>query len=146
MNAADRRQLKALALLDSAEAMKLQILRLLGRPVAPAKTLPEPKRSERKAAKKESAKVRRALVRAACMSRAGDRCECCGVPGTALAPLEMDHFLGRARSESVGTCWMLCRQCHRDKTENRPSANHWRVVFSLHQNNNGYDAAARSAR
>jgi hypothetical protein len=96
-----------------------------------------------KAAKKQSKKERTAEVRGAVLRRAQDRCraslgiddtvcENCGAFGGLL---EMDHMRGRARSESVATCWMLCGGpdgCHDRKTRNLPSAGFWLEAFVRH--------------
>lgn len=80
--------------------------------------------------KREAKRDDRAIVRALVANRALGYCEACRTfHGDAL---QMDHFWGRAREESVQSCWMLCAECHRDKTENRPSRGAWLGGFSLH--------------
>jgi hypothetical protein len=44
----------------------------------------------------------------------------------------MDHFWGRAREESVESCWMLCPRCDARKTENKPSRAQWLINFGQH--------------
>jgi hypothetical protein len=96
---------------------------------------------EKKAAKKE----KRAAVREAVMMRALGYCECgCGnyVRETAL---ELDHFWGRARSESVESCWALSKCHHWFKTHNEPSAEYWLKKFAKHCERHGFtDEAARA--
>jgi hypothetical protein len=67
--------------------------------------------------------------------RAAGACECCG--RSLLIP-ELDHFEGRARSESIETCWMLTRDCHVSKSANDPSAAVWLTRFALHCRRYGY--------
>lgn len=67
--------------------------------------------------------ARRAL-REAAVTRAGGRCEACGVDVPEKL-LELDHIFGRGRSEHIETVWMLCRSCHREKTNNSPSHMAW---------------------
>jgi 5-methylcytosine-specific restriction endonuclease McrA len=91
---------------------------------------------------RESRKLQRQAVRAECVKRAGGKCEnCCArfVGG----PLEMDHFHGRAVSETVETCWLLCRECHRQKTENNPNRQAWDDWFRKHCEKHGYPFRAR---
>ena len=56
---------------------------------------------------------------------------------------EMDHFFGRAKGgTTVAIVWNLCRRCHREKTDNRPSAVRWLERFIRHcaRHANGLDA------
>ncbi len=87
-----------------------------------------------------------AKLRAAVKDRAECRCEACGRwlgDGG-----EIDHFWGRAKvKESVENCWLLCgadtldwRPCHRQKTDNHPSAAYWVLVFQGHCNIYHYEA------
>lgn len=92
--------------------------------------------------KKSDRTERRAEVRRLVMERAKGHCECCGISDA----LELDHFFGRARSESVPTCWALCPGCHRAKTLNRPDAAFWYQAFSYHCEPHGYQDAANMAR
>jgi hypothetical protein len=102
--------------------------------------LRKPKQAKRKA-KREATRD----VRAAVLKRAGGDCENCGWGGLA-AQLELDHFEGKARSESVETCWLLCRVCHRLKTNNQPSTTNWLDVFAFHCRKHGYSEAEARAR
>lgn len=102
---------------------------------------PVPQRKIEKAEKRLAKKGARSAVRLAVEVRAKGSCEACEL--ASLHPLEMDHFYGRARSESVETCWMLCRGCHREKTENLPSRRHWDVEFRIHCRWHGYDFKPR---
>lgn len=85
----------------------------------------------RKAAKRQTNKEKRSAVREEVMKRADGRCEGCNWPHGG-PNLELDHFFGRARSESVETCWALCATCHLEKTRNEPSAAHWLNIFHEH--------------
>jgi 5-methylcytosine-specific restriction endonuclease McrA len=105
---------------------------------ATRRTLRKPKEAKRKA-KREA----RGEVRAAVMDRAHGRCECCG-SGDGL--LELEHFFGRARAESLETCWALCRACHRSKTDNDPSAAWWLKRFARHCEHYRYSEAEARAR
>jgi hypothetical protein len=90
----------------------------------------KPKESKRKQKREETF-----LVRAEVFRRANGVCECgCGRPlTTALAGgPTLDHFFGRARAESIETCWALRWDCHVMKTENRPSATSWLDRFVTH--------------
>lgn len=88
-------------------------------------------------------------IRSAVLARAAGVCECgCGDPlvlsfdGVA----ELDHFFGRARvPEAVSNCWALRRNCHGEKTDNRPSAASWLQKFIAHANRHGYENEAGRA-
>lgn len=79
-------------------------------------------------------------IRNAVNARAGYLCECgCGrwfrgVGGAA----QLDHFFGRARAQSVETCWRLREDCHFNKTNNSPSAGYWLEKFIEHCRKHGY--------
>lgn len=77
-------------------------------------------------------------VRRAVASRASGRCEATGADGTKL---HMDHFFGRARSETVETCWMLSPAADFDKTHNIPSRRFWLLRFRRHAALHGYGRA-----
>ena len=110
-----------------------------------ARTLPR-----RKAAATERAERTGATraTRGAVVSRAGGRCECCGAEVTSRSA-ELDHFFGRARSELVETCWLLCNGqeggCHLGKTMNMPSRRFWLVRFHRHALKHGYARALQLA-
>jgi len=74
--------------------------------------------------------------------RAGNCCECCGMSGGVL---ELDHYEGRAVSETVETCWMLWREHHAQKTRHEPSAVMWALRFAQHCLRHGYVEAAQRA-
>ena len=78
----------------------------------------------------------------AIIRRADGLCEACRVRPAG----RIDHFEGRARSESLETCWHLCVLCDNAKTVNRPSARHWLESFIRHAESHGYTAAAERAR
>lgn len=90
----------------------------------------------RKAHGKRGAKARKTMeVYDAVEQRARGVCECgCGGAfGSDLDTMpEMDHFWGRAREESVESCWMLRAQCHREKTGNKPDRKTWLKKFYTH--------------
>jgi hypothetical protein len=100
---------------------------------------------EAKEAKRAAEAAVRAEVRAACVARAEGDCEACA--RFAGAALHLDHFWGRAREESVESCWMLCPGCDHEKTENKPTRQHWLHLFSFHCRNEGYaDQVAKCDR
>lgn len=109
---------------------------------------PRPRSSAvKKTARKNAAKAKDTkAIRAAVMERAGGRCEHCGWAFQPFNPGELDHFFGRARAESVETCWALCRDCHREKTQNDPSAVHWLESFAELAEGLGYTYSAARAR
>lgn len=59
---------------------------------------------------------------------------------SASAPLELDHFRGRREPQTLENCWTLCSPCHRQKTDNRPSAFWWQLRFKAHAARFGYAA------
>lgn len=76
--------------------------------------------------------------------RAALRCECgCDHrfgPFLVEQPT-LDHAFGRANvKESDASCWMLRRDCHNSKTNNRPSAAVWLAKFIKHCDKYGYVA------
>jgi hypothetical protein len=73
-------------------------------------------------------------------SRAAGHCEQCGHSfGVGLKDrATLDHFEGRARSETIETCWLLCWNCHSAKGLNDPSAAYWMVRFCIHAKKHGY--------
>lgn len=97
----------------------------------------------RRTAKRASKKEETAAIRAAVMKRAGKYCEAC----LSFCPSpEMDHFFGRVRAaQSERSCWSLCRLCHREKTNNAPSAAHWLEAFVAHCERHGYREEAGMA-
>jgi hypothetical protein len=110
---------------------------------------PDPRVSAfQKRRKEEEAKARAAhnaetaRIREACVARAGSDCEC----GCGRLWAEMDHFYGRSKGQSVETCWMLSRDCHRAKTENRPTRAIWDATFQAHCLKHGYPFHERKAR
>ncbi len=108
----------------------------------PGLKLAKVRRTEKRTTKKEA----RASVREAVARRAGGRCEACGRHENAVAPLEADHMWGRARSESLESVWLVCRPCHRAKTDNSPTRAHWLTGFRYHCERHGYDAELAKAR
>jgi hypothetical protein len=54
----------------------------------------------------------------------------------------MDHVYGgsgrRRQQQSPETCMALAPECHRAKTENRPTAEYWRHVYRSFCHLHGY--------
>lgn len=74
-------------------------------------------------------------------------CEACGTSFGVGMPAELDHFWGRVRvAQSDENCWLLCWLCHRQKTNNTPSAAHWLRAFVAHAERYGFIAEAAKAR
>lgn len=101
----------------------------------------KPIRKQRLAAKKAkraSKKEARSDVRAAVVARANGACECgCGGWfGFGFAAETMDHFWGKARSESLESCWALRWDCHQRKGAG-PSAE-WLGRWMRHCLKHGY--------
>jgi 5-methylcytosine-specific restriction endonuclease McrA len=97
------------------------------------------KRAPRKWAEKaETLKAISAEValRREVIARDGGVCQGC----RAKAGTEMDHFWGRGREASVESCWMLCRECHHQKTFNVPSRLAWIQGFRVHARGHKYKA------
>lgn len=86
-------------------------------------------------------------VRRAVFARAEDRCEAIGTSQRCPQRAEeLDHFFSRAKAEeTAATCWALCRTCHHEKTNNRPSASFWLGSFIKHAERHGYTAEAERA-
>lgn len=84
-------------------------------------------------AKKEDRQAEWAGVRAQVIRRSAGICE---NPDCLADAQEVDHMFGgggrRKSLESVFTCWNLCSNCHRQKTNNKPNAAYWLVVFISH--------------
>lgn len=102
----------------------------------------KPKKAERAAKRDETA-----TIRAACMQRAQERCECGCNRNFAgfLGHATLDHFEGRANSESIETCWILRADCHQRKTNCFPTSAVWLSRFVIHCDRYGYSAPAASA-
>lgn len=94
----------------------------------------------RKGARAERAEATgaRQALRDAVLTRAAGRCEACGADGQLL---ELDHFFGRARSETVETCWMLCGEDHFQKTNSLPGRRFWLLRFQRHAEKHGFGKA-----
>lgn len=128
---------------------EIRALEELRRALAPKRSKPlKVARLKAKAAKKESAFQRWSRIRAEVFERAGHFCECgCGVPfGGFQGSKQPDHFMGKARSESVDTVWALRAGCHDAKTLNHPSASYWLRKFIAHAERHCYWGAANKAR
>lgn len=88
-------------------------------------------------------------LRAAVARRASGYCEasCGSWVGEAGEGGHLDHFFGRAKvPEAVSNCWMLCPPCDEARTNNRPSARVWLLVFIAHCKQHGFTAEAKLAR
>jgi hypothetical protein len=110
----------------------LDELRAALKPSPKARAFSRAKR-EAKKTKAQGKKEKRQSVRAAVFERAGGECECgCGRVFGPADPGELDHFFGKAREESVESCWALTRWCHHQKTVNAPSAAEWLARFAGH--------------
>lgn len=126
------------------EAFAIALLKSESAPRKPKPMAVERKKA--KAAKKATKREQRADVRALVMARSLGLCEACVKDLTPADPGELDHFFGKARAESVESCWLLCRACHRAKTDNKPSAAWWLDKFGGHARFSGYHAEAERAR
>lgn len=122
-----------------------QVERALGR-LRPAKKNPFKPRYPRRssAARRRTEAWGDKELRAAIFERSEGRCECgCkrritwrsyNLPG-----FEPDHFLGRARApQSPVNTWALAPECHRAKTENKPSRRWWLTTFLQHLQAHGF--------
>jgi len=80
-------------------------------------------------------------------ARAAGHCEFCTIDlGRRDRTPELDHFWGRVKvAQSAESTWMLCRACHHEKTENRPTRVDWIRRFHLHVLRHGYAAEAIEA-
>jgi len=94
-----------------------------------------------------SLKTATGRLRAEACKRARGACESCSVwIGDQGEDAEMDHvFNRRTVPEAIGNVQMLCRHCHRDKTEARPSAAHHVLRFMIWAMERGYDDEAYRA-
>ena len=64
--------------------------------------------------------------------RSRNHCECgCGRWITEES-MHLDHFWGRARQESVESCWALHPECDQLKTLNKPDWSAWGTRFLAH--------------
>lgn len=104
---------------------------------APTKKAKTAKRKTKRQATKD--------VHAAVWARSGGRCEACEKFLGSFDPGEMDHFEGKARSESAETCWRLCASCHRRKHAAEPSRASWLRAFLAHCCRYDYTAPALKA-
>jgi hypothetical protein len=122
---------RATRLLDDHEAARARRL---------VRSLP---RRKAEAADHQAATGATRAVRAAVVTRAAGRCECCGGE-VSVSRGHMDHFFGRARSELVETCWFLCSSphgeggCDEKKTANKPTRLFWLLRFKRHCALHGY--------
>lgn len=94
--------------------------------------------AKRKVEKRAKKKDELAEIRMEVWARSDGRCESCRQPFRTYGygAGELDHFFGgsgrRLEKQSVFNCWRLCRPCHQQKTENRPSRWWWVKQFQSH--------------
>jgi rubredoxin len=101
---------------------------------APAKKA----KAEKKAAARAEKNAETSRIREEVFKRADGRCEHCGW-SFKVSHGEMDHAVGRGKAQqTLENCWALCPMCHREKTNNDPSAAHWLEAFAEHCNTYGY--------
>lgn len=110
--------------------------------IAPAKRSP----------RRDVKRTETALTYAIVFDRADGHCECCGRRfGAGPDAPQMDHFLGRKKSENNPTpnspeaCWMLRAECHDRKTRNFPSFDEWAGLFVAHCIRRGFKIYAQFA-
>lgn len=105
------------------------------------------RRTEKRAAKREKGAKTSAVYRLVA-ARAGLVCECgCGRWFRGLSgAAHLDHFEGRARSESLETCWLIRSDCHARKHAGDPSRAFWLGRFADHCDKHGYATAAAATR
>lgn len=88
-------------------------------------------------------------IRAAVCARAQGECEHCGAwVGLNGEEAHADHAHGRGKGrppESVENVWLLCVACDDAKTNNRPGAAYWLMVFGRHCEKHGFKAEAKRA-
>lgn len=110
---------------------------------------PRPKSSQAKRTEKKrrakSASTKE--IRAAVMERAGDKCEACRVGFCGMDHAELDHFWGKGKTpQTIENCWAIHHTCHRDKTNNHPSAVWWLNQFVAYSIRYGYAAEEAKAK
>lgn len=104
-----------------------------------SRKLARQRREMKRAMKAEETRV----IREAVFARAEGKCEHCGWRES----LQLDHFFGRGKvPQCIQNCIALCLRCHRDKTNNVPSAAFWLEEFIGHADSYGYSAEAARAR
>lgn len=101
----------------------------------------------------QSRRAETSAIYLAVEKRAAGRCEACAIDhdhvlggGAAWTnpadPPELDHWMGgngrRRQLQSVATCWMLHRSCHRLRQAGSPSAAAWNTLFEKHCRIYGY--------
>lgn len=142
MNASDRRTLNQLMTKGRGD-IRASLQSLLDRSVP--HRLVKPMQRKREAVERQKRLSKReetARIRAAVEARAEGCCEYCSSTFSFPDPAEMDHWLGgsgrRRQEQSVETCWLLHRNCHRLRQEALPSAAHWNENFKRHCKKYGY--------
>jgi len=96
--------------------------------------------------KRRSKSAELKVIRVEVEKRAGGKCENCGARFSPASPAELDHQFGRVRAkQSVRNCWMLCRPCHRARTNNSPSATWWWARISTWAHALNYRATMEAA-
>lgn len=108
----------------------------------PGPTIKQAKAKKRRATQNETREIYDAVAK-----RAGVKCEACDELFSPADPPEMDHFLPRGRfPQSVRTCWLIHRSCHRMKHAGDPSALVWWRAFCWHARRLGLVAEEQLAR
>lgn len=124
-------------LLDKAAAIRR---RLEGRTTSvPSAAFKGPTLAEDRAIARTERNATTASIRKAVKRRARGCCEACG---GRTGSLQMDHFFGgssRSSSTTVEGCWMLCDNCHHNKTDNAPTRQKWLDVYRDHCDRYRYD-------
>lgn len=106
-----------------------------------AQLAPRPRSSAAKKTerKRRDKKAETSAIREQVAARANGACEQCGWAFRPFNPGELDHFRGRGKVlQSVENTWLLCRDCHREKTLNAPDAAAWLERFAAHCQRHGY--------
>lgn len=136
-----------LEVLEQEQAVEMGIR--VGQAIAELRAAMAPKKSvrlahKRVAAKKRTKRAETKDVWTAVMDRALGACEAC--QAQAGPKLQLDHFFGRVRvPQSERNCFALCPACHREKTDNVPSAAHWLEKFVAHAERHGFTEEAGMA-
>jgi hypothetical protein len=94
---------------------------------------------EAKEAKRKTKAERRREVYAAVDARAEGGCEVVTAGPRDDTGREHDHFWGRGKApETAETVWLMCPDCHRKKTLNKPDRATWIRAFKHHALKHGY--------
>lgn len=150
ISAKDARAIVAAATEDGADADAYgRAIERIRRALAPRPEKPQRKATRAaKQSKREAKNAETARIRAEVVKRADGCCEACVRRlSPQFDPGELDHFWGRGKApQSVANCWLLCRLCHRRKTDSLPARTYWLERFETHARFHGHMAEARKAR